>query len=202
MRYLLGFLCVCALGVVPLVGCDLSWDNSDPCEGVVCPDDGNECTNEFCSCVGLFCTATCKSRPAADGTDCTFGGLSGVCVSGVCGDNLCEGVVCDDDDACTDDVCDYVDGTCDFAPVVCDDYDDCTEDTCDPVDGMCNFTTAEDGTPCIGDLPLPLGMCEAGTCVAPCDPASEEELQCPVKGFEFQFCCVGVEFCLPECSGS
>lgn len=186
MRNVLGFLCVCALGVVPLVGCDLSWDNSDPCEGVVCPDDGNECTNEFCSCVGLLCRATCESRPAADGTDCTFDGSSGVCVSGVCGENLCEDVVCEDEDACTDDTCDYVDGMCDFTPAVCDDRNECTEDTCNPPDG-CNYTPVEGLTYCLG---APAEICKAGACVplptdactnaedlaVVCDPSFDDEV--------------------------
>ena len=55
MRYLFGFLCVCALGLVPLVGCDVGVGDlclfepcPDKCEGVVCPDDGNACTEEGC----------------------------------------------------------------------------------------------------------------------------------------------------------
>jgi hypothetical protein len=107
-----------------------------------------------------------------NGTDCTFDGLSGVCVSGECGENLCKDVVCDDDDACTDDECDYVDGTCYFPPVVCDDRNECTDDTCNPPDG-CNFTAVEDGANCFADL---IGMCEAGACVdLPTDACTNAE---------------------------
>ena len=197
MRYLFGFLGVCALGVVPLVGCDPFPNcDSDPCEGVVCPDDGNECTDEVCI-GGWFCSRECVSGPAVNGTECTFDGLSGVCVSGECGENLCEGVVCEDNDACTDDTCDYVDGMCDFTPVWCDDGNGCTEDTCNPADG-CDFTTpVEDGTHCFGDfVPAPMGTCEAGVCVAPCDPASEEILQCPIR--EDLFCCPGWDGCMGQ----
>ena len=41
-----------------------------------------------------------------------------------------------------------------------------------------------------------LGMCEAGVCLGPCDPESEEVLQCPIEGFEADlFCCPGWEYC-------
>ena len=168
MRCLFRLLCVCALGVVP-VGCEIFPDcDSDPCEGVVCPDDGNECTYESCSSDGWFCHAECVSYPADNGTDCTFDGAAGVCVSGVCGENICEGVVCEDGNACTDDECDYVDGTCYFPPVVCDDRNECTDDTCNPVDG-CNFAPVEDGAFCFE------GTCKAGACVVPTDACTNAE---------------------------
>jgi hypothetical protein len=195
MRHPLAFLCVCAVGVMPLVGCD-DFLQPESCDGVVC-DDGNECTMEFCRCDGLFCTAECVTNPVVNGTDCTFDGVAGVCVAGVCGENLCLDVVCEDDDPCTDDICDYVDGTCDFPPTVCDDGDDCTEDTCDPVDG-CTFTPDEDkeGTNCAGPG-FAEGTCEAGVCVPWCDPASEEEYECPV--YEGLVCCPGWKDCLDSC---
>jgi hypothetical protein len=205
MRYPIGFLCICALGATPLVGCFDDFLESESCDGVVCPDDGNECTVEYCVCTGWWCNAECLSTPVVNGTDCTFDGLSGVCASGVCGENLCEGVVCDeDDDACTDEECDYVDGTCHFSPVVCDDRDECTDDTCNPVDG-CIFTPDEDkeGTICESEDLIEVGavgMCEAGACLGPCDPASEQILQCPIEGFEdFFSCCPGWEYCTEAC---
>jgi len=76
MRYLFRLLCVCALGVVPMVGC-LDWDWGDPCEGVACPPDDNECTVEYCS------DGSCRSDPLY-GVSCTYDGLSGVCFKGVC----------------------------------------------------------------------------------------------------------------------
>jgi hypothetical protein len=45
-------------------------------------------------------------------------------------------------------------------------------------------------------------MCEAGSCVAPCDLASDEEYPCPITGLEGLFCCPGSEYCrdyCPEC---
>jgi hypothetical protein len=189
MRYLFGFVCICALSTVPLVGCE-----SKSCIDVGCPDDGNECTHEYCECLGVWCTPECVSYPADNGTDCTFDGAAGVCVSGVCGENICEGVVCEDGNACTDDACDYVDATCDFTPTSCFDGNDCTEDRCDPPDG-CNFPPVEDGTICSAAFEA-LGMCEAGACVGPCDPESEEVLQCLIEDFPADlFCCPGWEYC-------
>jgi hypothetical protein len=192
MRYLFGFLCVCALGVVHVAGCN-DWILFDPCKGVVCQDDGNECTSDGCY------DGTCNP-PVVNGTDCTFDGLSGVCVFGVCGENLCEGVVCDDGLECTKDTCHYVDGTCYFTSL-CHDGNECTDDACDAADGKCSHTLVEDGAQCSGDSPSPdeQWVCEAGTCVAPCDPASEEILQCPIKRHEDAFCCPGIEECTTEC---
>ena len=203
MRYLVGFIFALALGVMPLVGC-FEQLQSGSCSGVVCPDDGDPCTSEHCICDGWWCTPECVSGPAVNGTECTFNGLSGVCASGVCGENLCEGVACDDDDACTDDKCNYVDGMCYFPSVVCDDRNECTYDTCAPADG-CIFTPNEgkDGTVCTNEdrmePELEVGVCEAGVCLGPCDPASEEVSQCPIERFEDFFCCPGGESCTNDC---
>ena len=153
MRYLFGFMCVCGLSVMPLVACDLF---PDPCLDADCPQDDNECTVARCR------NGSCTNEPVGNGTGCTFGGLSGVCVEGVCGENPCEGVVCDDDDACTYDHCAYVDGSCYVTPTVCNDQNECTEDGCDPADG-CKWTPVEDGTFCFE------GVCRAGACVLPTD---------------------------------
>ena len=201
MRYSFGFLCVCALGVMPLVGCDISGGQPcfpnpcpDPlCEGVVCEDDGNECTAEYCS------RGTCGSAPVEIGVACDWNGVPGVCVEGVCGKNLCEGIVCEDGIECTNDTCDLVDGTCDFRSL-CADYNDCTEDICKPLDGLCDFTTlVEDGTECIGAPLAEVGLCEAGVCVTPCDSSSGEAVQCPIEGREDWFCCPGQDECRDVC---
>ena len=187
-----------ALGALRAVGCGDYEDEGcelDKCEGVVCPPDDNECTRESCD----RASGDCVSRPVEDGTNCTYGGLSGVCVEGVCGENLCKDVVCDDGLACTDDTCDFRNGTCDFRNV-CNDFDDCTENICNPLDGLCDFTTpVEDGTTCDMSEPLPLyglGTCEDGVCVGRCDPEAKEELPCPVHGYEWMSCCPGLEFAL------
>lgn len=194
MRYLVGFLCVCGLGVVPVAGCFGPLFESGSCAGVVCPDDGNVCTDEHCRCDGWWCTPTCVSGPAVNGTECTFDGRDGVCVEGVCGENLCEGVTCDDDDLCTDDTCDYVDGTCDFYPVVCDDHNECTEDTCNPADG-CSHKPVEGLTYCdnFGSLGSPPEICQNGACVPvprdACTSAEDVAIICdPSFGDEVETC--------------
>ena len=48
------------------------------CEGVVCEDDGDECTNDACNPD----TGTCDYPPVQDGTPCT----DGFCLDGVCED--------------------------------------------------------------------------------------------------------------------
>ena len=99
MRYLFGFICVLALGVVPLVGCTES--GGVPCEDDVdCPDDNNACTEDYCENNGLCvympvectadfndCTAEmcdpsvgCEQTSVADGTQCA----GGTCQTGVC----------------------------------------------------------------------------------------------------------------------
>jgi hypothetical protein len=189
MRYVFGFLCVCVFGVLPMVGC-LEWDlECDSCDGVWCPPDENECTTELCSC------GSCRSRPVSDGRACDLDGLAGICIDGRCEEDPCEGVVCDDGIECTGGTCDYRDGMCDFTNL-CDDGDDCTKDTCDPADGMCDFTTpAEDGIPCAWDEGR-LGICEAGACVGPCDPGSNEIYPCPGEPVADYFCCPRREYCI------
>jgi hypothetical protein len=74
MRYLFGFLCVCALGLVPQVGCG-ETGGTDLCEGVVC-DDGNECTLDSC----IPADGTCDNGAVPDGTACS----DGACLDAVC----------------------------------------------------------------------------------------------------------------------
>ena len=74
MRYLLGFLCMCALGMVPLVGC-VEDDWVDHCETAEC-DDGNECTEDVCNPAD----GSCSNLNLADGSFCD----AGYCQSGEC----------------------------------------------------------------------------------------------------------------------
>ncbi len=196
MRYEFLLLCVCVLGVVPAGGCNplAGLDFSDPCEDIECPDDGNECTVEFCS-RGPFEEGTCKSGTRT-GPACDFDGLAGVCRDGQCMESPCG--VCDDDDPCTEDWCSYVDERCLSAPVKCRgefyDFNPCNEEMCNPLVGC---VPVEDGTPCFPDQGVPYLRCQAGVCVGPCDPASEEILQCPTR--ESLFCCPGMKDCAGEC---
>ncbi|MGB5373441.1 MAG: hypothetical protein WBN15_06630 [Polyangiales bacterium] len=75
MRYLLGFTFVLALGGMGLVGCSEPNEVTDLCEGVICEDDGNECTEDVCSPSDGTCGA-----PFEDGTACS----SGACLGGAC----------------------------------------------------------------------------------------------------------------------
>ena len=83
MRYLSGFLCVCALGVMPLVGC--SETTGDGGSGGTAGDGGSagmpECQSpEDCDdgdlCTEDICNGSCSNVPAvdcSDGNDCTQG---------------------------------------------------------------------------------------------------------------------------------
>jgi len=131
-----------------LVYCMDSWtvpvtcvDGVNPCEGVTCEDDGNECTVNECN----LATGQCESSSVDDGTECDGG--DGMCIDGVCEPiDLCENVVCNDDNQCTEDICDPADGSCSNNPV-----DDGTE--CDDGEGMC-----------VGGECKPINLCEGVEC--------------------------------------
>jgi len=160
MRYLFGFLCVCALWLVPLVGC--SDDAPGGCQSNAECDDQNECTDDRCV------DGSCDHIPVSYGTPCQFGSLDPtscsqehrICVSGVCENNPC-----DDGNECTEDsyvrltsdcmhspcdgffACDWngepgycTNGVCTEDPckgVDCGDGDLCTDAFCDYQDGTC-----------------------------------------------------------------
>jgi len=185
MRYLFGFLCVCALGMAPLVGCS---DAQPECERAADCDDGDDCSVDVCDPAN----GACSNTPADDGTKCDFDGLPGLCKAGVCEDAmLCEGVECNDDNECTEDLCTPADGTCDNLLVAddrecdfdgfpglckagvcedamlcegieCDDDNECTEDVCVPADGTCDNSPVPDGTPCRDGA----STCQSGSCGA------------------------------------
>ena len=74
MRYLLGFLCACALGLMSTVGCEPEAGVM-PCQGVMCDDDGNECTDDVCNPVDGTCGV-----PVEDGAACS----EGACLDAAC----------------------------------------------------------------------------------------------------------------------
>ena len=76
MRYLFGFLCVCALGLMPLIGCGETTGSMPECESAEDCDDGNECTADTCT------DGKCDSTPVADGTAC--GDDAGTCQQESC----------------------------------------------------------------------------------------------------------------------
>lgn len=72
IRYLFGFMCVCALGLISVGGCTDLATEPDLCEGIEC-DDGSECTEDACDpetgtcdyvALTRFCTFDCS--PSAD----------------------------------------------------------------------------------------------------------------------------------------
>ena len=208
MRYLLGFLCVCALGAMPLVGCS---EVPPECRVAGDCDDQNACTDDKCnahSCDYIPNDALCDF----DGLDDFYGGLDGICISGVCEENPCnDGNVCTDDPppapdgSCVDGPpcsgcrpCDWngesgvcIDGVCEEDPckgVVCDDGDTCTNDWCHPTEGECR-------TP-------PVDCSDRNTCTDDtCDAETGECIHTPVP--DGQSCCLEWDsncgFCIPAC---
>ena len=98
MRYLFGFLCVCALGLMPLVGCsetagdggsggsggDGGAGGMPQCESALDCYDKNECTTDVCD----FASGSCQNTAIADGTECGgetyWGNPRGGCYGGLC----------------------------------------------------------------------------------------------------------------------
>jgi uncharacterized protein (TIGR03382 family) len=76
MRYLFGFMCMLALGVMPLVGCG----DDGRCEFSADCDDGNQCTYNRCD------DGRCSFPNKPDGASCTRECLmgSGECENGNC----------------------------------------------------------------------------------------------------------------------
>jgi len=217
MRYVFGFLCVCALGLVPLVGCFEFGGFENPCAGDPC-DDGNDCTGDGCSHMGG--SAICSRTPRADGTRCSLDDQAGVCMHGVCCEALCE----DDGNVCTTD-CNPVTGRCDYLPVQdgtnCDNGNECiTDDTCSDgecadgaaladgtrcylddqagvcIDGVCWEDLCADVT-CVDRHPCTEGWCEEGVCYF--DPVSRDGLYCYGPD-GLWYCSGGV--CLPACDAA
>ena len=174
MRYLFGFLCVCALGAAPQIGCGYEfmegWE--DPCEGVD-RDNDSVCTRDYCT---WGFGATCHHDPVNNGKVCNLDGTTGTCLNGLCGaEHLCDGVACDDGNLCTEGACMW-DGSCVFETIVsCNDGNQWTSDECDPDTGECHNEPHTGGSCwfCVGDScpncpPEPYGRpfrCEDGACV-------------------------------------
>ncbi|MDH3844618.1 MAG: hypothetical protein OES69_11820, partial [Myxococcales bacterium] len=74
MRYLFGFLCVCALAVMPLVGCS---ETIPECQIDGDCDDTNECTGDLCNP-----NQVCEYPAMPDGSSCAA--RRGMCRGGVC----------------------------------------------------------------------------------------------------------------------
>ena len=115
MRYLFGFLCVCALGLMPLVGC--TDDGGAGGSGGTAGDGGSGGTG-------------------GDGGTRGSGGIGGD--GGTGGMPQCESATdCDDDNECTEDVCNPSSGLCENTPVR--DGSSCAEGRGGCYGGLCNF---------------------------------------------------------------
>ena len=209
MRYLFGFLCVCALGAMPLVGCSettgdggsggAAGDGGNGGSGGSggmreCQDpedcyDANDCTDDTCA------DGTCEYTRLADGAACDQGNE---CTTGMCADGECDATPVEDGTACGDwqfgspGFC--VAGECRVACETaqeCDDLNDCTADACTPIDGgaVCDYTPVADGTTCAG------GMCQAGACalIGTVLPCSEQGIRNAIAagGGPYTFDCGG-----------
>jgi hypothetical protein len=125
MRYLFGFLCVCALGVVPLVGCSETTGNGGTggsagsggdggtggvigCDEDADCDDGDLCTTDSCAAASPFGGPFCVNSP----------------------------VDCDDRNDCTANMCNPANGECTTTPVA--DGTLCAGGTCRS--GACELT--------------------------------------------------------------
>ena len=151
-RYLFGFLCVCALGVMPLVGC--SETTGDGGSGGAAGDGGSGGTAGDGGSGG---TILCD-----DNSDCFSSNdcIKRVCANGMCVDgNEPRDKRCDLGDGVHHGVCDDA-GTCVECNVdeQCDDFNDCTSGICESADAVCDHAPVVDGTPCAG------GTCQAGQC--------------------------------------
>lgn len=117
MRCLFGFLCVCALGVVPAVGC--SETTGDGGSGGSAGSGGV-------------------------GGDGGAGGIGGG--GGTGGADLCESVECDDLNECTDDTCNPINGLCEYPPMPDGSFCDtgaCQSGVCEPISSV--FSCNEQG---------------------------------------------------------
>ena len=164
MRYLLRFVCVCALGVISVGGCTGLATERNLCEGIDC-DDGSECTEEACDPETGACDYVALSR------FCTFDEVAGSCRQGVC----CFDPFAEQNAAaisavpkightlsCVPTLIGKLDGcVCEpnrcIAPVDCQDFNDCTQDLCNAT-SRCEHPAVMDGTHCAG------GNCQAGIC--------------------------------------
>lgn len=137
-------------------------------------DDGNPCTDDFCSVAGT-CVHVVNSASCEDGNPCTEGDG---CVDGVCvgGKNVCP---CSDDGDCVV----FEDGDLCKGKLVCGDAKECVvepstvitcptgqdtpcaKNTCDPLTGNCAMVQAPEGTGCDdGDVCTSGETCQSGVC--------------------------------------
>ncbi len=128
MRYLFGFLCVCALAL-SIIGCGDDELPTD-CNGL---PDGTPCLNEGYPNLAT----TCRTIAAS---------------SSVCGAaELCPEGQCEDENACTSEEICLWDGRCSWEEKHCADFQFCTSDACDPSPGECTNAPINEGMSCVTD---------------------------------------------------
>jgi hypothetical protein len=176
MRHLFGFLCVCALGLMPLIGCETA-DNGGA--GGTAGAGGSGWSGTSCRGLGgTDITPRCESaEDCADWRECA----TGACADGVCEHVAAEdGTPCGDPEAFDGSIC--VRGSCMppcesaedcepdfegiFAPWEARARNDCRATVC-ASNGFCDLPPVQDGTDCAG------GTCQGGECelsgtVLPC----------------------------------
>ena len=125
MRYLFGFVCVCALGIVQLVGCSEGGGEGGSggsagtggeggggtggmpeCQNPEDCDDANDCTGNVCA------DGMCEYSPLADGTACDE---SNECTTGMCASGECDTTPVQDGTACGNDAGTCQQGSCQVA---------------------------------------------------------------------------------------
>jgi hypothetical protein len=176
MRYLFGFLCVCALGLMPLMGCSETSGEGGAggiggfpeCEVEHDCDDGNQCAE------GAWVDDACRSTAVDDGTPCDDENECTVsaCTNGVCDSTpVQDGILCaehpyaDSEGTCIEGRCTVA---CDTAED-CIDVNECAVGVC--TGGTCDSTPVQNGTLC--SLFFEEGNCFAGQCTGPCDTAED-----------------------------
>ena len=166
----------------------------NPCDGVICEDDGNECTDEACNPANGQCetsnnsnaceddTGTCNAGVCEPNAECAVDGdcpatgnecIDAVCNAGTCGTS-------NNSNACENDT-----GTCNAG--VCEPNAECAVDGDCPatgnecIDAVCNAGTcgtSNNSNACENDT----GTCNAGVCVPDAECAVDGD--CPATGNE------------------
>jgi len=191
-RYVFGFMCVCALTVMPLVGCSETTGDGGSggeagnggsggtagdggnggmaaCERFHECDDSNECTDD------AWAGDTCQNTAVEDGTECDDGNE---CTVSACANGVCDSPAVPDDTPCTEHPYGDVQGACTGGrcTIACDSAEDCSDGdqqcavgVCS--EGACDSTPVQNGTLC--SLFFDEGNCFAGQCTRPCDTAED-----------------------------
>ncbi len=191
MRYLFGFMCVLALGIMPLVGCSettgdgggggsagsggMGGDGGSAgsggmpeCERQHDCDDRNQCTDD------AWVDDSCENTAVEDGTACDD---ENECTLSACANGVCDSTPVQNGTVCTQDPYTDAEGTCieGRCTVACDaaedcmDLNECAVGVC--TEGTCDSTPVQNGTLC--SLFFDEGNCFAGQCTRPCGTAED-----------------------------